>query len=209
LTEYDVAQLAWDIERVDLGLNGGMQDQYSASFGGFNFIEFDHDRVIVNPLRIPQTTIYELESNLLLCFTGRTRAGDHIIADQTQRYEAGDAAALEGLHMQKRLAVEMKNALLRGRLTDFGELLGTAWEYKKRMSPRITTSVIDEAYAEAIKSGAIGGKVTGAGGGGFMLFYCRPRQRHRVVERLHQMGLHETEFAFESSGLTTWTYVES
>ncbi len=208
LSDYDVAHLAWEIERHDLGLSGGLQDQYAASFGGFNFMEFDADRVIINPLRIPLTTIRELESNLLLCFTGDTRAGDHIIADQTDRYRAGEEDALAGLRMQKELAVEMKNALLRGRLTLFGELLGTAWEYKKRMSPRITTPRIDEAYAEAMKHGAIGGKVTGAGGGGFMLFYCSPGYRHRVVERLRQMGLDETEFAFDTEGLTTWSYVE-
>jgi D-glycero-alpha-D-manno-heptose-7-phosphate kinase len=164
--------------------------------------------VVVNPLRIPRTTIDELEANLLLCFTGTTRAGDGIIDDQTSRYESSQADTLDGLRMQKDLAVAMKDALLRGRLTTFGELLGTAWEYKKRMSPKISTPVIDEAYAEACAHGAIGGKVTGAGGGGFMLFYCRPGERHRVAERLSMMGLHETEFAFEPEGLRTWTYVE-
>ena len=110
--------------------------------------------------------------------------------------------------MQKELAVAMKNALLRSRLTEFGELLGHAWEYKKRISTRISTPVIDEAYAEAIAHGAIGGKVTGAGGGGFMLFYCRPGSRHRVAQRLAELGLLETEFAFTTEGLTTWSYVE-
>jgi D-glycero-alpha-D-manno-heptose-7-phosphate kinase len=209
LTDYDIAQLAWEIERVDLGLSGGLQDHYAAAFGGFNFMEFDAEHVIVNPLRIPQTTMYELESNLVLFFTGATRAGDHIIVDQTTRYETGDADALAGLRMQKDLAVAMKNAMLRGRLTEFGELLGTAWEYKKRMSPRISNGTIDEAYDEAIKYGAIGGKITGAGGGGFMLFYCQPSRRHRVVERLRAMGLEQAEFAFDTEGLTTWTYVES
>jgi D-glycero-alpha-D-manno-heptose-7-phosphate kinase len=208
LSEYEVAQLACEIERVDLGLSGGTQDQYAASFGGFNFIEFESDRVIVNPLRIPQTTIYELEANLVLVFTGRTRAGDHIISDQTERYVSGDEDALSGLRMQKELALTMKNALLRGQLSEFGDLLGTAWQFKKRMSPRITTPAIDEAYDEAIKHGALGGKVTGAGGGGFMLFYCRPGHRHRVVERLRLLGMDESEFAFTTQGLTTWTYVE-
>ena len=209
LSDYDVAQLAWEIERIDLGLSGGLQDQYAASFGGFNFIEFHADQVIVNPLRIRPTTMHELESNLLLCFTGATRAGDRIIDDQTRRYEAGEADALAGLRMQKDLAVAMKNALVRGRLTEFGELLGHAWAHKKRMSPRISTSVIDDAYAEAIRHGALGGKVTGAGGGGFMLFYCRPGARHRVARRLAELGLVETEFAFTTEGLTTWSYVES
>lgn len=209
LTDYEVAQLAWEVERIDLGLKGGLQDQYSASFGGFNFMEFHADRVIVNPLRIRQTTVNELESNLLLCFTGATRSGDHIIDDQTKRYEASDEATMSGLRMQKELAVAMKDALLQGRLTLFGELLGAAWEHKKMISPRISNPQIDEAYAEAMACGAIGGKITGAGGGGFMLFYCEPGHRHRVAARLQQVGLVEAEFAFDHDGLRTWTYVES
>jgi D-glycero-alpha-D-manno-heptose-7-phosphate kinase len=208
LNDYEIAHLAWQVEREDLGLRGGLQDQYAATFGGFNFIEFHSDRVIVNPLRIDPQTILELESNLLLCFTGATRAGDHIIEDQTSRYEAADGDALAGLRMQKELAQEMKEALLRGRLSDFGELLGTAWEHKKRMSPRISTPVIDEAYAEARARGALGGKVTGAGGGGFMIFYCPPGTRHRIVARLNQLGLEEAEFSFDQQGLRTWSYVE-
>jgi D-glycero-alpha-D-manno-heptose-7-phosphate kinase len=209
LTDYEIAQLAWEVERLDLGLKGGLQDQYAATFGGFNFIEFHADRVIVNPLRVNPTVLNELESNLLLCFTGATRAGDHIIEDQTSRYEMSEDDAVSGLRMQKELATSMKDALVRGRLTEFGELLGTAWDYKKRMSPRITTPTIDEAYEEALKHGAIGGKVTGAGGGGFMLFYCCAGTQHRVAERLRLLGLQETEFAFDNQGLRTWTYVEA
>jgi D-glycero-alpha-D-manno-heptose-7-phosphate kinase len=208
LTDYEIAHLAWVTEREDLRLKGGLQDQYAATFGGFNFIEFHADHVVVNPLRIRSTTVYELESNLLLCFTGATRAGDHIIEDQTARYESSDSEALAGLRTQKALATAMKDALLRGRLSIFGDLLGTAWEEKKRMSPKISTPLIDEAYAEAIRCGALGGKVTGAGGGGFMLFYCAPGTRHRVAARLTQMGLSEAEFAFEEAGLRTWTYVD-
>ena len=208
LTDYEIADLAWEVERLDLGLKGGLQDQYAATFGGFNFIEFHSDGVIVNPLRIPRTTIDELEANLLLCFTGTTRAGDHIIDDQTSRYESSHRDTLEGLRVQKELASAMKDALLRGKLTDFGELLGTAWTYKKRMSPRISTPLVDEAYQEALDHGALGGKITGAGGGGFMLFYCRPGYRHRVAARMREIGLQETEFAFEPEGLRSWAYVE-
>jgi D-glycero-alpha-D-manno-heptose-7-phosphate kinase len=209
LTDYEVAQFAWEVERQDLGLRGGLQDQYAATFGGFNFIEFFSDRVIVNPLRINPTSVLELESNLLLCFTGATRAGDHIIEDQTARYEASEDAALEGLRMQKELAKAMKDALLVGRLSEFGHLLGVAWEHKKKMSPRISTPVIEEAYEAACSSGALGGKVTGAGGGGFMLFYCPPRTRHRVSAKLHELGLEEAEFSFDQQGLRTWSYVEA
>jgi D-glycero-alpha-D-manno-heptose-7-phosphate kinase len=208
LTDYEIAEFAWEVERIDLGLLGGLQDQYAATFGGFNFIEFGADRVVVNPLRIGPTTILELESNLLLCFTGTTRTGDHIIEDQTARYEASEDVALEGLRMQKELAVAMKDALVMGRLSEFGHLLGVAWEHKKKMSPRISTPVIDEAYAAARSSGALGGKVTGAGGGGFMLFYCPPGTRHRVADRLRELGLAEAEFSFDQQGLRTWSYVE-
>ena len=208
LTDYQLAHLAWEVERIDLEMKGGSQDHYAARFGGFNFIEFEADRVVVNPLRIKPTIVNELEANLLLCFTGKTRAGDRIIDDQTRRYEASERDAVEGLRMQKELAVLMKDALLTGRLTEFGELLATAWEHKKRMSPRISTPTIDEAHAEALKHGAAGAKVTGAGGGGYMLFYCRPGKRHRVVERLQSLGLQETEFSFDHQGLRTWTYVE-
>jgi D-glycero-alpha-D-manno-heptose-7-phosphate kinase len=206
LTDYETAQLAYALEREDLGIKGGLQDQYAATFGGFNFIEFGADHVIVNPLRIPGDVIHELEHNMLLVYTGRTRSGDHIIDDQTKRFETGEDRALEGLRMQKDLATAMKNALLRRRLNEFGDLLGTAWRYKKQMSPRISTSTIDEAYDEACKAGAIGGKVTGAGGGGYMLFFCPFERKHRVAERLIELGASVTEFQFTSDGLTTWRF---
>jgi D-glycero-alpha-D-manno-heptose-7-phosphate kinase len=206
LTDYEIAELAYTLEREDLGIKGGLQDQYAATFGGFNFIEFEAGHVIVNPLRIPPDVIHELEHNMLLAYTGRTRKGDHIIDDQTKRFEGGEEKALEGLRRQKDLAVEMKNALLRRRLDDFGALLGTAWQFKKQMSPRISTDFIDEAYDEAMKHGALGGKVTGAGGGGYMLFYCPFHLKHRVAEGLIAQGASVTEFEFTSDGLTTWGF---
>ncbi|MDQ3741783.1 MAG: GHMP kinase [Actinomycetota bacterium] len=206
LTDYEVAELAYTLEREDLGIKGGHQDQYAATFGGFNFMEFGADHVIVNPLRIPPDVIHELEHNMLLAYTGRTRRGDHIIDDQTKRFEGGEEKALEGLRMQKDLAIEMKNALLRRRVTEFGELLGTSWQFKKQMSPRISTDFIDEAYEEAVKHGALGGKVTGAGGGGYMLFFCPFHLKHRVADRLIAMGASVDEFEFTFEGLTTWGF---
>ena len=204
LTDYEIAHLAYVVERSDLGLKGGRQDQYAATFGGFNFIEFHGDRVIVNPLRVSADTVNELEHNMLLCYTGVTRASDRIIDDQTSRYESREEDALAGLRTQKDLAVEMKNALLQGRLHAFGELLGTAWEYKRKMSPKISNPFIDEAYAKARACGAIGGKVTGAGGGGYMLLYCDFERKHQVAEALIELGATVTEFAFEQAGLGTW-----
>jgi D-glycero-alpha-D-manno-heptose-7-phosphate kinase len=204
LTDYELAELAHSIERDELGIKGGRQDQYAAAFGGFNFIELSGDRVVVNPLRVAPDTILELEHNLLLCYTGTTRQSDHIIEDQMARFEQGNEDAVGGLRHQKELAVEMKNALLQRRLRDFGELLHTAWEAKKRMSTRISNERIEELYDEARKAGAIGGKVTGAGGGGYVLLYCRHDRKHQVAERLIELDAAVDDFAFEPNGLRTW-----
>jgi D-glycero-alpha-D-manno-heptose-7-phosphate kinase len=204
LTDYEVAHLAYTIERKDLGIDGGLQDQYAATFGGVNFIEFHADQVIVNPLRISQDIVNELEHNLLLCYTGSTRQSDRIIEDQTRRYTKGEGATVGGLRQQKDLAIRMKNCLLQRQLRKFGELLDEAWQSKKRLSPKITTPQIDELYAEARRLGALGGKITGAGGGGYMLLYCLFERKHKVAERLKQMGGQVAEFAFEFHGLQTW-----
>lgn len=203
LSEYEIAHLAYVTERHDLQIRGGLQDHYAATFGGFNFIEFD-DRVVVNPLRIRDSTVNELQLNLLLCYTGTTRQSSKIIEDQTDRVRTGQAETLEGLRAQKELAVAMKSALLRGELREFGSLLDEAWKQKKRMSPLIATEFIEEAYAAAIKAGALGGKVTGAGGGGYILFYCDFMYKHRLAETLTRMGATVAEFAFEPRGLVTW-----
>jgi D-glycero-alpha-D-manno-heptose-7-phosphate kinase len=208
LTDYEVADMAYDLERVELGIRGGLQDQYAATFGGFNFIEFAGDHVIVNPLRISSDVKHELEHNLLLCYTGVTRSSDRIIEDQTARWTGGDEDALDGLRASKELAVAMKNALLKRRVSDFGDLLGASWEHKKRLSPRISTEFIDTAYEEAIRHGALGGKVTGAGGGGYMLIYCPFQRKHRVADALRRLGIEVTQFEFTDDGLTTWSINE-
>ena len=207
MTDYEAAHLAYTIEREHLGIKGGMQDQYAATFGGFNFIEFSKDHVIVNPLRIRQDIINELEHNLLLCYTGTSRFSDGIIEDQVGRYEKQEEPTVGGLRRQKELAVEMKNALLQRRLNDFGTLLGSAWEYKKKISPKISSPMIDEMYGEAIKHGALGGKMTGAGGGGYMLFYCRFERKHRVAEALRKMGAEPTEIGRASCRERVCAYV--
>ena len=204
LTDYELAELAHSVERDELGIRGGRQDQYAAAFGGFNFIELYGDHVVVNPLRVAQDTVLELEHNLLLCYTGNTRQSDHIIDDQMSRYERGEIETGIGLKAQKALALEMKNALLQRRLTDFAELLNSAWEAKKKMSDRISNDRIDELYAAARDAGALGGKVTGAGGGGYLLLYCRHDRKHDVADRMERLGSGVTEFAFEDAGLRTW-----
>lgn len=203
LDQYEIAELAHVIERKDLNIRGGLQDHYAAAFGGFNFIEFG-ERVVVNPLRIRDSVVNELELNLLLCFTGVTRESARIIDDQTNRVKTAAADTLSGLRAQKRLAVEMKSALLRGKVNEFGELLGEAWREKQKLSPMITTPRIAEAFDIALRNGAIGGKVTGAGGGGFILFYCDFKYKHRVADALTEFGVVPKEFSFEPRGLTTW-----
>lgn len=208
-TDYEVANLAYIIERKELGIKGGLQDQYAATFGGFNFIEFLKDRVIVNPLRISQDVINELEYNLLLCYTGGCRLSARIIEDQVSRYERKEEETLQGLRQLKKIAIEMKNALLQRKLNEFGELLHHAWENKKKLSSKITSPEIEEMYEEARKAGALGGKISGAGGGGYLLFYCLFDKKHKVAETLKKLGGTITDFAFEDHGLQTWRVDES
>lgn len=203
MDSYQVAQLAGAIEREDLGIAGGMQDQYAATFGGFNFIEFAN-RVIVNPLRIRDEIALELELSLLLCFTGITRDSARVIEDQTRRTTSGVNETVDALRSQKELALAMKAALLTGELNEFGSLLGEAWIQKKRLSPFISNERIDDLYELALSKGALGGKITGAGGGGYILLFCDFTRKHRVIEALEYAGAEVTEFAFDSKGLTTW-----
>jgi D-glycero-alpha-D-manno-heptose-7-phosphate kinase len=204
LTDYEVADLAYNLERRDLGIMGGLQDQYAATFGGFNYLELFGDRVVVNPLRISRDVMLELEYNLLLCYSGTTRDGGRVIEDQTRRLEGGNETTLAALRTQKELAVEMKNALLQGKLSDFGGLLDSAWQAKRRMSERISTPRIEELYEEARKAGALGAKVTGAGGGGYLLIYCGTGSKHKVAARMLDLGADVEEIAFEPEGLRTW-----
>ena len=204
LTDYEIANLAYIIERKELKIKGGLQDQYAATFGGFNFIEFLKDRVIVNPLKISKDVINELEYNLLLCYTGKTRLSAKIIEDQVNRYEKGNKETLEGMRNLKEITIEMKNALLQKKFIEFGELLHLAWKNKKKMSKRITNPQIEEMYKVARKNGAIGGKISGAGGGGYMLLYCQFEKKHKVARELKKMGGTITDFRFDPHGLQTW-----
>lgn len=205
LGPHDIAELAYRLERDDLEIPGGYQDQYAAAFGGFNFMEFRQDgEVVVNPLRVRSDTVHELEHNMLLAYTGRTRVSDHIIEDQVSRYETGNEDAVAGLRAQRDLADAMRVALLRGQVDEIGHLLGEAWREKQRMSSRIATPLISEAVEIALRSGALGGKVTGAGGGGHLIFICEFERRHVVADALLRLGLTVSEFTFTKHGVTTW-----
>lgn len=203
-TAYEVAELAHQIERIDLGIKGGMQDQYAATFGGFNFIEFRGDDVIVNPLRIEPSLFDELEYRLLLCYTGKTRLSAHILDRQIDAYVKKKDEVVQALDAMKDLAIEMKNALLLGRLDAFGELLHVAWGHKKKLDAHISNGQIDELYDVARKKGAIGGKILGAGGGGYLLLYCQFDRKHVVAEALERVGGQVVDFGFDLRGLQTW-----
>jgi len=204
LTDYEIAETTYRIERIDVRLSGGRQDQYAAVFGGFNFIEFHADHSIVNPLRIPRETVNELEYHLLLVYTGGTRTSARIVDTQMERYRSGEKGAVAGLDELKRLATELKNLLLRGRLDDFGRGLHAAWETKKRLAEAITNEAIDRLYASALEAGALGGKILGAGGGGHLLLYCPISRKPAVAAQLEELGGRVVPFAFEDRGLQTW-----
>ncbi len=204
MTDYEHANIAYQIERVDLGIKGGMQDQYAATFGGFNFIEFVGDTVIVNPLRVGTDHINELEYNLILCYTGAPRLSARILEHQIQNYVEKKANIVSALDMLKELAYAMKNALLRGRLDDFGDLLHQGWVNKQQLASQIATPEILELYEIARKYGALGGKITGAGGGGYLLLYCPFEKKHVVTEQLERLGGQVVRFGFEPRGIQTW-----
>ena len=203
-SNYELAKLAFDIERIDLGIQGGKQDQYAASFGGFNFIEFYHDATIVNPLRVPATILYELEYHLLLCYTGRTRLSANIIATQVDGYIKKNENSLHALDQLKEITIAMKNALLQGRLNHLGELLHQAWIEKKHLAGAISNEKIDHLYHIALAKGALGGKILGAGGGGYLLLYCPCNRKHIIAAELEKVGGQIMPFSFEDLGLTTW-----
>jgi D-glycero-alpha-D-manno-heptose-7-phosphate kinase len=205
LTPYEMAELTYRIERVDLRIAGGRQDQYAAVFGGFNFMEFHADHTVVNPLRLRRGTVNELEVSLLLCFTGTTRLGAHIVERQAQAYVDGQAAVISSLDEMKRLTLEMKALLLRDRLREFGDRLHEAWEWKKQLEPGISTPFIDRLYERARGEGALGGKILGAGGGGFLLVMAAFEKRHLVAKALEEEGGVIVPFSFEGSGLQAWT----
>lgn len=206
LGEYDIARMAYEIERIELKMAGGKQDQYAATFGGFNYMEFlADDKVIVNPLRIRQKFQDELAHNLLLFYTQTSRRSADIIQGQVDNVTARREKPIEAMHKLKEQAVMMKEALLRGEIDRIGDILNFGWEYKKQMSDGITNPLLDEIYSTAIASGATGGKVSGAGGGGFMSFYCPGINRYSVETSLKQFNGRARRYEFTQEGLKTWT----
>ncbi len=204
LGRYEIAKLALEVERHDLGIKGGRQDQYCAAFGGFNFMEFDHHDALINSLRIPTEWISELEYSMVLAYTGTSRASSDIIADQIRNFAAGETDPIEAMEATKAVATEMKRLLLKGDFRAFGRALHEAWMIKKRMSGKISNPHIDAIYNAAREAGSLGGKISGAGGGGFMFFFTEFDRRHRVVEALESQGAEVVHFGFTNTGLQTW-----
>ena len=206
LGEYDIAQLAYKIERIDLGYAGGKQDQYAATFGGVNFMEFfDNDKVIVNPLRIKSSILNELSYNLVLYYTGTSRLSATIIEKQQKSIKQNDTGSVNAMHKTKEIAVSIKEAILKSDLNSIGEILHEGWQIKKQLAKGISNPEIDKIYDEARKAGALGGKISGAGGGGFMFFYCPMNTRFGVIEKLKQFGGTVTPFQFTKNGLSSWS----
>ena len=204
LDEYQLAEIAFQAERVELGIAGGWQDPYASVFGGFNFIEFKSDDVVVHPLKIKEETLNELECSFLLCFTGQTRNSGDIHQRQLKAHISKNKVVTEALEKTSLFAVKMKEALLKGDLLKFGKLLHEAWLVKKQFDKNISNSLIDKLYETGINAGSIGGKVLGAGGGGYILFFCPHLTKPDVANALESIGGAIMDFNFDFIGLQTW-----
>jgi D-glycero-alpha-D-manno-heptose-7-phosphate kinase len=207
LGPYEVAHLSFEIERIDLGLAGGKQDHYAASFGGINFLEFmAGDRVIVNPLRLSRPLINELETSLITCFSGVSRSSEDIIDEQRLGMLEKKSSTLEGLHRLKADALEMKRALLRGDIAEMGAVLERSWCAKQETASGVSTPEIEKLHTAAINAGARAGIVSGAGGGGFIMFLAPPEKRIRVIRALNEAGGHANDLHLTTDGAESWTY---
>ncbi len=205
LSELMISKIAYDIERVECSLLGGKQDQYSASFGGFNYIEFlKSDDVVVNKLELPKEIVRELESSLLLFFTGVSRDSDKIILNQSTNMKNNDKKAMDALHKLKEEAKKMKNNLLTGNFEGIVQSMQIGWENKKKSSSVISNPLIEKIYDTAIKAGALAGKVSGAGGGGFMIFFVLTEKRKSVIDSLAKFNGEVSNTHFTDIGVRTW-----
>ncbi|MGH9194896.1 MAG: GHMP kinase [Acidimicrobiia bacterium] len=200
LSKHDIAELASFIEIDKLGMPVGKQDQFAAAFGGINAIWFSPDGVVVEPLRVRSETVEQLERRLLLFYTGAARDSARVLGEQNRSTLEADADVLSALNALKTMAGEVRRLLESGDLDSFGELLHESWERKKRLASGVTNARIDNCYQKARDLGALGGKITGAGGGGFLLLYCQSGTAAKVTEGLEGLGLKRMDFAFDFDG---------
>lgn len=204
LSSYEIARLANLLETEELHIAGGKQDQYAAAIGGFNFIEFKDPSVSVSPLHLDASTITELEKHLVLCYTGKSRLSGNLITKVMDAYRAGRASTVNALKRMRDIAIEMKSALLKGEVGEFGRLLQENWENQKQLDASQSTPQIESLFATAAAAGAVGGKALGAGGGGCVLFLSKPDHEHQVRKALVAAGVDIVDFNFEFGGLRTW-----
>lgn len=206
LGEYEIAHLAFVIERQDLGLSGGKQDQYAATFGGFNLMEFyAGDRVIINPLRLRHWIVSELEAGLVLYFSGRSRSSAAIIDEQVRNVQTGQSRSIEAMHRLKEQAQQMKEALLLGNFDAFGRVMRAGWSAKRDMAANISTDEIERVLDAALAAGAHGGKISGAGGGGFVMISVPPEKKPAVVRALEGFSGRIFGCHFTQEGAQAWT----
>lgn len=203
---HELAELAFQAERLYLNVAGGWQDQYATVFGGFNFMEFKMEQNIVHPLRISPDILLELEESLILCDTGTIHDSGDIHQDQRRQME--DGAVRQYVNTNVELSYRIRNQLLRGQLLEFGCSLHDAWQFKRKFSSKISTGRLDQIYDDARRHGAIGGKLLGAGGGGFFLFYVPPFRKYELIQHLEEAKLQVRPFRFEQEGLRAWTVRE-
>lgn len=206
LDKHDLAKTAFEIERIDLKMNGGRQDQYAATFGGFNFIEFKQDgQVLVNPLHLDKRFVNDLSYYLVLFYMKSSRESSSIIAKQQENVRKGNTQAIEATHALKLFTQELQEALTDSDLEKVGQLMHSSWQNKKKLSEHITNSKIDLLYEAALNAGAIGGKISGAGGGGFMVFCCPEHTRTQVIQALQEFGGKVFPYSFVDQGVERWT----
>jgi D-glycero-alpha-D-manno-heptose-7-phosphate kinase len=204
LGEYEIADISFEIEREKLKLVGGKQDQYSASFGGLNLMEFKKNGdTLVNPLRLNQNIIAELETRMIMFYTGTSRSSEKIIVDQMSSV-SNNSNALEAMHDLKKNAIEIKEALLKADFDLFGKLLHEGWVVKRRTSASISNSFIDEIYLKLLENGVLGGKVSGAGGGGYLTLFTKQAGRLSVINCLEGIGGEIYSFRLTSNGVVSW-----
>ena len=206
-SQYELAEIAFQAERLHLGIAGGWQDQYATVFGGFNFIEFQNEENIVNPIRVHHDVVKELEESLILCDTGINHNSGKIHENQKAAMKATSVNDL--VRENVKLTHTIRKYLLRGNLPMLGECLDNAWNIKRNLSSMISSNHIDEIYNGAKKHGALGGKLLGAGGGGYFLFYVPPFEKHHLLDYLEKKDLKTESFRFELEGLNTWVVRES
>jgi D-glycero-alpha-D-manno-heptose-7-phosphate kinase len=204
MTREEIAEFVYKLEREELKLQGGYQDQYASSFGGFNFIEFTKDGILVNPLRIKPEILQELQASLVLVYSGNSRLSSNILSRQIQKSEQGDSQTLVALEDIKKITLQMKHSLLKGDLLKFAELLALEWENKKKLDSMISNDFLDSIYSKAMKNGAVGGKVLGAGAGGHMLFFVELEKKNKLIREIEGAGLRIIPFNFESDGVVSW-----